>query len=369
ACTGVPRRDLEFILNANELSAEDTVASLATFEFFTDFGEAFQYSNQMVATGGYAAGVAAGGQPGDLAAGYGAALQERVLDPIGMDNTTLSFETVLAGGNHAVPHALDLFSAGGYRTIPLTIERVLLPVAPAGTHWSTVNDMARYMVTELGQGVAPGGARVVSAANLKETWEPQIPVDATTSYGLGWLVGDYKGLPLIHHGGNTLGFTSDFAFLPESGLGVIVMTNAGGSNHFNESVRTRLFELVFDQEPEAAQKFDFALQQIDRQMAELGGKLGAPFDAAALEPFAGSYVHPELGGLVLALAEDGLTADFGEFGAALKPMNAEGGEQNAFLMTDGPLAGTTVRLQRVGADQPEVVFEGAATNYTFERAP
>jgi hypothetical protein len=45
ACTGVPRRDLELLFNAQQLAAEDIVASLAGFEFFTDFGEAFQYSN------------------------------------------------------------------------------------------------------------------------------------------------------------------------------------------------------------------------------------------------------------------------------------------------------------------------------------
>src|SRR5690606_10482055 len=70
ACTGVPRRDLELLFNANELSAEEIVESLATFEFFTDFGEAFQYSNQMVATGGYVAAAAAGGEYGNLYDAY-----------------------------------------------------------------------------------------------------------------------------------------------------------------------------------------------------------------------------------------------------------------------------------------------------------
>jgi hypothetical protein len=74
--------------------------------------------------------------------------------------------------------------------------------------------MARYLQTELALGVAPDGTRVVSEENLRTTWEPQVPVSANTDYGLGWLVEDYKGLTLIHHGGNTFGFTSDLAFLP-----------------------------------------------------------------------------------------------------------------------------------------------------------
>lgn len=39
ACTGVPRRDFEWLLNASELDAEDIIESLATFELFTEFGE------------------------------------------------------------------------------------------------------------------------------------------------------------------------------------------------------------------------------------------------------------------------------------------------------------------------------------------
>ena len=107
ACTGVPRRDFEMILNYDELSAEDIVESLATFELFTDFGEAFQYSNQMVATGGYVAAAAAGAEYGSLYNGYVQAVQERVFAPIGMTSTTLSFDEVQASNNYGNPHSLN----------------------------------------------------------------------------------------------------------------------------------------------------------------------------------------------------------------------------------------------------------------------
>ena len=70
ACTGVPRRDFEVLMNYDDLSAEDIVESLASFELFTDFGEAFQYSNQMVETGGYEAATVAGAEYGSLHNGY-----------------------------------------------------------------------------------------------------------------------------------------------------------------------------------------------------------------------------------------------------------------------------------------------------------
>ncbi|MCC6790998.1 MAG: beta-lactamase family protein, partial [Thermomicrobiales bacterium] len=164
ACTGVPRRDLEFIFNASELTAEDVIASLAEFEFFTDFGEAFQYSNQMVATGGYVAAAAAGGESGDLYDAYVAEIQERVFDPIGMESTTLDFDEIVAGDTAATPHGAVL--EGVYVPIDLSLEEMLIPVAPAGLAWSTANDMARYLITLLQEGVGPDGNRVVSAENL-----------------------------------------------------------------------------------------------------------------------------------------------------------------------------------------------------------
>ena len=63
------------------------------------------------------------------------------------------------------------------------------------------------------------------------------------------MISDYFGLPLISHGGNTLGFTSELMFLPDSGIGIAVLTNARASNVFNQAVAFRALELMFDQPP------------------------------------------------------------------------------------------------------------------------
>src|SRR5690606_6359249 len=161
-------------------------------------------------TGGYAAAAAAGGEYGSLYEAYVDEMQRRVFDPIGMASTTFDVEAVEAEGHHATPHSL--LPDASYEPVPLSVEGLLTPVAPAGAAWSNVMDMARYLITELNQGVTPDGTRVVSEENLNVTWEPQVPVSAEASYGLGWFVGNYKGQPLRYHGGNTLGFTADLAF-------------------------------------------------------------------------------------------------------------------------------------------------------------
>ncbi len=366
ACTGVPRRDLELFFNANNLSAEEVVRSLASFEFFTDFGEAFQYSNQLVAVGGYAAAAAAGGEYGQLFDAYTALLRERVLTPIGMTNTTLSFDDVLAQNNYAMPHSLSL--GGTYDPLPVEFEEILLPVAPAGAHWSTLEDMTRYLQTELAQGVAPDGTQVVSAENLAETWKPQVPVGADTDYGLGWLVSDYKGLSLIEHGGNTLGFTSSFAFLPERQLGIIVLSNGQGTNYFGDSVITRLLELVFDQTPEAATNMAFAYSQLQEQ-AKRPAELSDAVDAAVVEAYIGSYRNEALGDLTLILEGDTLIADVGEFAIPLLPLAEEDNpdELAGYLAMEPPLLGLLFTFEENEAGQPTVSFGEGALAYTFER--
>lgn len=363
ACTGVPRRDLEFIFNANQLTAEDVIASLKSFEFFTDFGEAFQYSNQMVATGGYVATIAAGGEYGDLYDAYTATMQERVFDAIGMKDTTFSFDKVIETDNHATPHGAIL--TGEYIPLSLDLEKTLIPVTPAGADWSTPHDMALYMITELNKGVTVEGKRVVSETNLLETWKPQVQVSAETSYGLGWFIDKYKGINVIHHGGNTLGFTSEFAFLPDAGLGIVVMTNGQASNLFNESIRVRLLELLYDQPMEYDANIDFAIQQGKDNLA-IAQKQLRDLDEDAVQPYLGTFQSDALGDMLIALKDGKLTMDVGEFITELRPAVNDKGEVR-YAMIDPPLTGNVLEFKTDDSGEPVIVIDLVTDVYTFTK--
>jgi CubicO group peptidase (beta-lactamase class C family) len=363
ACTGVPRRDLELMFNIKDMTAEAVVDSLKTFEFFTGFGEAFQYSNQMVAAGGYVAAAAASGQTGDLYATYEQELRRRVIEPIGMVSTTLSFDQVRAGGNYALPHGMDL--AGKLVPITLGEEAFVTPIAPAGAAWSNVKDMGRYLITLLNQGVAPDGRRVVSRENLQTTFEPQVPVSAETSYGLGWMVDKYKGQPLLHHGGNTMGFTSDLAFLPEAGLGISVLANGRLTNVFNEAVRYYLLETVFGQPHETDAQMQFAWEQMQKSAQETIDKLQDSLDAKALEPYLGASTSDALGQIKLSLADGRLMMDAGEFAAELRAMVDDG--VTYYVTYDAPFSGLPLQLKVDTRGQPTVVLGAGAIEYTFTK--
>lgn len=362
ACTGVPRRDFELIFNAADLTAEGIIESLQTFEFFTDFGEAFQYSNQLVATGGYVAAAATGIEYGSLYDGYLALMQERIFDAIGMPNTTFDFDVVTTRGNYAIPHGSTLTQ---YEPISLETEAFVIPIAPAGAVWSTVEDMAQYILTELNQGVAPNGTQVISAENLQRTWTPQVEVTATADYGLGWFIDEYRGIQVIHHGGNTFGFSSDLAFMPDKNIGIVVLVNQQGSA-LPGLVRQRLWELVFEQTDESSPQVAFIKQSADEALAKFEGGLAGELDAAAVESFVGMYENEILGSAVITLTEDNhLILDVGEFQTEIwLATHPDDGEQK-YLLYHPPLSGLEIKFTPAD-DAPTTFTIGAGlVEYTF----
>lgn len=368
-CTGIPRRDIYLFFNSDGVTPEALIASVAQLPLTAAAGETFQYSNQMYAVGGYAAAVAAGATPADLLAGYGTAMRDRVLGPIGMTRSTFALDEALASGDYADPYGIDF--AGQPVPLPVAADASFVaPVAPAGALWSSANDMARYLQTELAGGVAPDGTRVVSAENLARTWRPGVAIpppaeaptflnEANANYGLGWVTGTYQGLSLVHHSGGTFGFVSQVVLVPEADLGVVVLTNGLAGSFLAQGVPFRLLEILFDQPAE----IDAVIAERWAAAAEQFGQLETglvPADADAVAPFLGRYVHPALGTIELSLRDGRLVFDAGEIVSALAGLRDPAtGEVSAYLFTDPPLniGEAVVLLQQGGGGVPQVVLQ------------
>jgi CubicO group peptidase (beta-lactamase class C family) len=346
-CSGVPGLNIESYFERAPRTPETVVTALADVTPTAGYGEQYIYNNLLVSSGGYALGVANGGASGNLGLAYDVALRERILGPIGMTHSTFDPEAVLAGGDYALPHAIDL--SGDVRPMPLSAERVLLPFRPAGALWSNARDMARYLQTELAHGVAPGGTRVVSVENLEATWTPTVSVSnyqasppqaaaTRTSYGLGWLDGEYRGHRVVSHAGGTGGFAAEIAFLPEADVGIVILTNALALAPiplaFEYAVELRLFELLFDQPAE----FDAqVMAQAEALAASRPPTSLGTVEPAAIAPYLGRYDSAELGEVSLSLRGDRLVLDAGELNSELRPL-ADGSAETSYALYDPPLS-------------------------------
>ncbi len=373
ACTGLPQRDGAFIFNSDAYTPEMLIASVADMPLTAPLGELYQYSNQMFAIGGYAATVAAGGSSADLYAAYTDAMRQRLLAPMGMERSTFALADVIASEDYAVPHGPDL--TGAVETIALEDEdSFVTSVAPAGALWSSAAEMSRYLQTELAAGVAPDGTRVVSEQNLHATWEQQVPIpddwsippemgNLAEGYGLGWVLGDYFGQPLLWHNGGTFGFSSLMAFLPEADLGIVVLTNVAGADFVTWAIQYYLLEMLFAQPHGVDAVIDQLLAQMAEQRAGLSAML-ANVDAEAVAPYLGVYENDELGAVTTALADGALTLDSGELQSGLTPVRDESGEVTAYFLADPPLAGVAVTFS-MEDDVPVMRFADPETGEEF----
>ncbi len=222
ACTGLPRQDFEWLFEFQNATPEGELALLATFKPTSKFGELFQYSNLLAASGGFvAAHVISPGR--ELGAAYDDAMAQRVFRPIGMTSTTFDFQKALAG-NHASPHAWD--ADGVTAAAEMAVNYAVVPLRPAGGAWSNARDMMRYLRMELGRGLLPDGKRVASEANVVKRREQQIKIGNDVTYGMGLEVDRQWGIPVVHHGGSLIGYKTDMFYLPEHDVAAVILVNS-----------------------------------------------------------------------------------------------------------------------------------------------
>lgn len=143
----------------------------------------------------------------------GQVLATRIFEPLGMAQTRL-----------ADPEAIIPHRAAGY-----WVDRngALINRAPtetsstlgAGGLLSSVHDLARW-------DAALYDDRLLSDASRTAMWTPVVlPDGREISYGFGWRLHLYGGLPSQGHGGQVAGFVANFARFPEQEIAVIVFMN------------------------------------------------------------------------------------------------------------------------------------------------
>ncbi len=360
ACTGMPRQDLEFLFEYDGWDPERRLASMATMKPTTGFGETFQYSNLMVAAGGWVGGRALA-PTGKLGPAYDRAMQRLVFTPLGMRSTTFDVKAATRG-DFASPHGRGMGMT--YGVIPVAYEGAVIAVRPAGAAWSTVQDMAKFVLLELAKGKTPDGKQLVSEANVLARRAPQVKITEDSAYGLGLFLGLDHGVQVVHHGGNNLGFTTDMFFVPAHDVGVVLLTNAGQANAFTGAVRRYLFELMFDGKPEAQANLAASLA-LRANGLENERELITPADDAWLAPLLGVYEHPGLGRVTLKQTGAKKIMDTGEWQSSLAKYTDRDG--TVYVTTiDAPYVGIAMRpLTKDG--KAVLVFDAGQQKYDLVR--
>lgn len=356
ACTGLPRQDFEWLMEFKDATAATTLQTLATMQPTSDFGALYQYSNPLASAGGYV-GAHLLHPDLELGAAYDRAMQEQVFGPLGMVSTTFDIAQALAG-NHAEPHAWDMDSQP--RLASMDFNYAIRPVRPAGGAWSNVHDMLRYVQMELDRGIAHDGKRIVSEAVIDERRKAKVAYGNDAVYGMGLETDRTWGIPVVNHGGSMIGFKSNMIWLPEHGVGAVILTNADEGGAMLGPFQRRLLELLFDGKPQAAERIATGAANSRKAVATERATLVLPAAPEAVAALAPEYRNAGLGGLAVTKGKDGLVFDFGEWRTDMASRTNADGSLSFYSVTPG-MSGLEFVVDNGG-----LVMRTAQQEYRFE---
>ena len=301
---------MEWILEFGAYTPESSIELLSTMQPTSGFGEMFQYSNVLAAAGGFVAGHVVHPEH-DLGTAYDKAMQSQVFDPLDMTATTFDFKDALAAANHARPHSVDV--NGDQALAVMGVNYAAIPVRPAAAAWSSVNDLLKYVAMELAVGKLPNGERYIGEPALLERREPMVPVSEDHYYGMGLMVDESWGVPVVHHGGDMVGFHSDMMWLPDHGVGAVVLTNGDPGWLIRSGFRRKLLEVLFDGNQEADESLRARSEQFLSSMAVEYELLKVPADKTESAELADHYHNAALGDIVVTRTDSVTMFDFGEW--------------------------------------------------------
>jgi CubicO group peptidase (beta-lactamase class C family) len=362
ACTGLPRQDYEWLFQYRGVTAEGAMKTLATIKPTTKFGELFQYSNTMAAAAGFVGGHVA--YPAlELGAAYDRAMQDLVFGPLGMRTITFDFARARAG-NHAGSHSPDV--DGKPVAATMDVNYAVIPVRPAGGAWGSVRDVLRYVQMELDEGKLPDGTRYVSKDVLLARRAPQVPIGQDTTYGMGLMVDTKYGTPVVHHGGDLIGYHSDMMWLPEHGVGAVILTNGDPGWILRSAFRRKLLEVLFDGRPEADADVAAQGKSYYDQLAADRKLMTVPADPALAAKLAPRYTNEALGDIAVTRAGGTTTFDFGEWKSPVASRRNPDGTVS-FLTTAPGIIGFEFVVG--SGEKPTLVVRDAQHEYVFASAP
>ncbi len=238
-------------------------------------------------------------------------LRREIFTPLGMTHTTAYVsEAEKAGWAMARPYSL----ASSQPREPLYLSKSDDTMQAAGGMFSTAPDLARFLIAEL------GGSTALPAAVIARSQHVQVPVASTyqnferNGYAWGWYSGTYKGQVLLHHFGAFAGFHAHLSFMPEKGLGLVVLNN-------EDVLCAQTTQLIADYvygallgEPDVAGKVSRRFDEVVARAARITAAAARQRQSIQArvwrlsqprEAYAGRYSHEQLGDLVVSMAPDG----------------------------------------------------------------
>lgn len=268
-----------------EPSLAKTVASLNKTSLVYAPEMRSKYSNAAIATVGYVL-ERTQRQP------FAKYLKRAVLDPLGLSHS--SFEPA-PEINKRLAKAY-MWSIDGRVFDAPTFQ---LGISPAGSMYTTVTDLARFMSALFAGGRGANG-QVLKPTTLEQMWTPQFASQGQKAgFGIGFHLAEINGHRLIGHGGAIYGFATSLEAMPEAKLGAVVVTTKDSAN----AVTNRIADIALK-----------AMLAVREGKSITEPEITSPIDSDLARRIGGRYVKDDKG------------IDLIESGGKLSALRTDGGE-------------------------------------------
>ncbi|MCI0376466.1 MAG: serine hydrolase [Gemmataceae bacterium] len=281
-------------------------------------------------------------------------IQERIFDPLEMKNASPVFPT--AGRDLAGPHRKS--STGKVEKIARYQQDE--PDAAGSIH-ASARDLANYLLFHLGDG-AWNGKRLMQQESLAELHSPHMvlrkegaaalvnPDTLLLTYGLGWIVQDYRGQLLLMHGGAIDGFRSHFTLVPKAKLGIVLLNNLDHTP-MNLALSNALVDHLLGLPAKGWDKFlsgvhdALEAQEKERAKALRDRRKPNAKPLLGLPAYAGKFDNPAYGTMEIAHKMGKLYWRYRHWDVPLEHLEEEVFLVNNELLTDAPLEFQISRLK------------------------
>jgi CubicO group peptidase (beta-lactamase class C family) len=293
-----------------DFTADEIIDRVATLQPAYSLRAGFIYQNIMYAVAGAVIEAASGMSWDDF-------FVQRIFRPLGMHATTPTLAALAGQPNVAEPHnVVD----GQLRTIT---NRSVDRVGPAGSVWSSVDDMARWTRFILNGGELEG-TRLLSAATHAEMMSPQVIAPKTMyptmelvqprffTYGLAWFLHDYAGEAVAMHTGSIAGMSALIGTLPDRGIGVYVLANRDHAE-LRHALMYHVFDMLTGRQGRdwSADLLQLYSQRRAAAAAAQPRRETGTQPSMPLERYAGTYENPTYGTATVSVRNGALHLQFG----------------------------------------------------------
>ncbi len=159
---------------------------------------------------------------------YSELLQERIFDPLEMNNSTGTIEDFLSADNIVTTY---MYSNGGLLAIDPedSFIRRVNAVFPAGGICSNIPDMLRWVDLHLNMGTV-NGEELLTRDSILFMHTPMTIIHGNSlepvrAYCQGWVYEEFAGLKTIWHNGDSAGCHVMVLMVPQEQLGIGVLSN------------------------------------------------------------------------------------------------------------------------------------------------